>query len=188
MAFTHWSGEFGATTLAANHILLQFISFSAFFLDSYAHVTEAQIGKAIGANNKQAFDTITRKGTVLALGNALLLATAFWLFGNFAVQSLTDIPEVIERTQSLLVFAIVYICLSFAAFQCDGIFIGANAGPALRNSSLGSTLVFAGLWLLLLKGYGIHGLWLAFIGYVVARALFLIAHLPQLYRSAFKGS
>ena len=38
--FTDQAARFGDTQLAANHILLQFISFSAFFLDGFAYVSE----------------------------------------------------------------------------------------------------------------------------------------------------
>ena len=53
--FNDQGARFGDSILAANHILLQFISFSAFFLDGFAFVTEALAGRAFGARQPAAF-------------------------------------------------------------------------------------------------------------------------------------
>src|SRR5690625_5233451 len=53
--FANEWAKFGDGTLAANHILLQFISLSAFFLDGYANVAEALVGQAYGARNPRHF-------------------------------------------------------------------------------------------------------------------------------------
>src|SRR5690606_22808319 len=47
--FANAGARFGDVTLAANHILLQLVSFSAFFLDGFAFVAEARVGAAWGA-------------------------------------------------------------------------------------------------------------------------------------------
>ncbi|MGO1520276.1 MAG: MATE family efflux transporter, partial [Sphingobacterium sp.] len=53
--FANQGAEFGDTILAANHVLLQFVSLSAFFLDGYAHVAEMLTGKAYGAKDRLSF-------------------------------------------------------------------------------------------------------------------------------------
>ena len=53
--FINQSAKFGDTVLASNHILLQLIAFSAFFLDGYAFVVEALVGGAIGAKRSDVF-------------------------------------------------------------------------------------------------------------------------------------
>lgn len=182
LAFTHWSTDFGATTLAANHILLQLISFSAFFLDGYAHVTEAYIGQALGSKQKAHLIHTIKRSTILAGITAIALSSSFYIADTAIIKSLTSLPDVVETAHHLFIYAVIYITCSFAAFQCDGIFIGANAGAALRNSSIAATLVFISLWLLFLQEHGVKGLWIAFIGYVIARAIFLGLHLPKLLR------
>src|SRR5690606_28903651 len=49
--FANQGARFGDVTLAANHILLQLVSFSAFFLDGFAFVAEALVGAAMGARD-----------------------------------------------------------------------------------------------------------------------------------------
>src|SRR5690625_5564047 len=64
--FANEGAKFGDGTLAANHILLQFISLSAFFLDGYANVVESLVGQAYGAKNHQRFRRAIHDSTVLA--------------------------------------------------------------------------------------------------------------------------
>lgn len=81
-----------------------------------------------------------------------------------------------------LPYAAIYILCSFGAFQRDGIFIGATRTRDMRIAAALSMLVFlAALW----SGFSQQdrGLWMAFIAYVVARALGLILFYPSLRRS-----
>jgi MATE family multidrug resistance protein len=62
--------------------------------------------------------------------------------------------------------------VSYSAFLWDGIFIGATAGKEMRNAMLISTLVvFFPAYILAGKYLGNHGLWLAFILFMVARSV-----------------
>lgn len=181
--FTNQSARFGDVVLAANHVLLQLISFSAFFLDGFAFVVESLVGKAVGARDRQLFDLAVRRTTVLAAFTALLLATLAGFAGPLLVGWLTDLPEVVTTAVRLLPLAVGYILLSFAAFQLDGVFIGATCTAQMRNASAASLLVFLGFWLLLTGQSGVVGLWWSFILYVCARALALLAYYPRLRRS-----
>src|SRR5690606_12591460 len=61
--FTNAGARFGDTVLAANHVLLQMISFSAFFLDGFAFAAEGLVGRAAGARQRAAFDAAVRHST-----------------------------------------------------------------------------------------------------------------------------
>src|SRR5699024_12825175 len=67
-------------TLAANHILLQFISMSAYFLDGFANVTEMIVGQAYGAKKRQRFVRAVIDNTVVAAVSALMLSLILMLF------------------------------------------------------------------------------------------------------------
>lgn len=180
--FTNQGARFGDTTLAANHILLQLVSFSAFVLDGFAFATEVLVGRAIGRGNRSEFDHALRSTTELALLSALALAATVGLFGSSFIALLTTLPEVQQDASTHLPYAALYIALSVGAFQLDGVFIGATRTGAMRDASLASLLAFLGFsWLLVPSGQNV-GLWLAFIGYVVARAACLGAALPSLRR------
>src|SRR5690606_24973648 len=172
-----WFGSpgarFGDVTLAANHLLLQLVSFSAFFLDGYAFVAEALVGGAVGARDLPRMRRAVRLSSELALGTAVALALAIWLLGGTVVALLVSLPDVIAAAHAYLPWAALYVLLSVAAFQLDGVFIGATRTREMRNAGLVSLAAFllcawpaAALW-------GNHGLWAAFVLFVVARALAL---------------
>ena len=181
--FINQSAKFGDTVLASNHILLQLIAFSAFFLDGYAFVVEALVGGAIGAKRRDVFDLAVRRSTVLALITAILLALIIALVGDIAVILMTDISSVRLATNQLLPFAALYVLFSFAAFQLDGIFIGASFTRQMRGAAALSIAVYFIAWWALSDQHGIQGLWGAMIIYVVARAVALLLFYPSLRRS-----
>ncbi len=181
--FINQSAIYSGVVLAANHILMQLISFAAFFLDGYAFVVEALIGKAIGARNRLHFDVAVRRSTILAAFSALLLALLIWQFGEFAIALLTDLEPVRRATSDMLIFAALYVFVSFAAFQLDGIFIGASKTAQMRNAAVISVSIFMLAWWLLAAPYGVEGLWWAMIIYVAARAAALLMYFPALRES-----
>lgn len=178
--FTNQSARYGDVVLAANHILLQLISFSAFFLDGYAFVVEAIVGKSLGAGNSEQFTTAVKRSSILAAISALLLALIIWIWGNSFVALITEYDSVRETASSLLFLAALYVFFSFAAFQLDGIFIGASFTREMRNASLISIAVYLLAWWFLAQRFGVAGLWWAMILYVCARADALLLFYPRL--------
>ena len=181
--FTNQSAQFGDVPLAANYLLLQLIACSAFFLDGYAFVVESLIGRAIGAKNSVMFNQAVARSTLLALLTAIVLAAVLYLFGTVAIALLTDLPAVREAANELRYLAALYVLLAFAAFQLDGIFIGAAFTRQMRDAAAISSVAFLLLCWLLLEPYAMVGLWWAFIAYVCVRALALLIYYPALRRS-----
>jgi len=181
--FTNQSAIHGDEVLAANHILLQLISFSAFFLDGFAFVGESLVGQATGARNLSLFDRAVRRTTELAFITAVLLAFIVLLLGRQIIAGLTDIASVQALAGGMLIYAGIYIVLSFAAFQLDGVFIGATFTVQMRNASIIAVAFFLVAWWLLASRFGVAGLWWSFIIYVCARAAALLIYYPGLRRS-----
>ncbi|HVS66452.1 MAG TPA: MATE family efflux transporter [Thermoanaerobaculia bacterium] len=181
--FTDQSARFGDTLLAANHVLLQLVSFAAFFLDGYAFASESLVGAAIGARRLDAFDAAVKRTTELAAVTAVVLAAGFLVLGRPIVHGLTDLEPVREAATRHLPFAAGYVLVSFAAFQLDGIFIGATRTRDMRNASILSLLLFLAAWWPLAGRLGNRGLWIAFIVYVIVRALTLAVRFPALRES-----
>lgn len=180
--FIDQGARLGTVTLAANHLLLQLVTFSAFFLDGYAHVAESLVGAAKGAGDRRRFDLALRRTSEVAVITALLLAVAILLLGPFAVSVLTDLVVVQETARAYMTPVATYVACSVLAFQLDGVFIGATETRLMRNMSLLSVIGFVGLCVLLAERYANTGLWWAFVGYVVLRGLSLLSVLPRLRR------
>lgn len=180
--FANQGARFGDAILAANHVLLQFVSFSAFFLDGYAYVVEMMVGKAVGARDEARFRRDLRQANQLAGATAVVLALLFLVLGQVAIHGLTSDAGVRAVAQQYLPYASGYILLSFYAFQMDGVFIGATKSAEMRNASVFSFLVFVGSGTVLAAQLGNAGLWLAFIGYVAVRGLSLAFYLPRVFK------
>jgi multidrug resistance protein, MATE family len=180
--FVRQSAQFGDDVLAANHILLQFISFSAFFLDAYAYVAEALVGEALGAGDSARFEQAVLFTSQLAGLTALVLGAIIWLTGDMLVQLLNSHPAVWQAASAGLPLAALYVMLAFAAFQLDGIFIGTSQTRAMRNAAIVSVACFVPASLLFSFWWHLAGLWAAFVLYVIMRALTLGYHLPELRR------
>src|SRR5690606_7933977 len=174
--------RFGDVALAANHLLLQLVSFSAFFLDGFAFVAEARVGAAWGARDRAGFRNALRVTSELAACTALALAVLVLLAGVPAVHALTSLPLVREAAVQHLPWAALYVLLSVAAFQLDGVFIGTTRTREMRQAALVSLAVFLLAAWPMAAAWGNHGLWAAFVAYVVARALALLPWLRRMDR------
>lgn len=180
--FANQGADFGDQVLAANHVLLQFVSLSAFFLDGYAHVAEMLTGKAFGAKDKAYFIEQVRHSSILAGITALTLACSVYMLSDLLIPLLTKDMQVQAIASAHSLYAAIYIALSFAAFQLDGIFIGVTKSEEMRNATLMALFIFIGSALLLTTPYGNVGLWISFIIYVVARAITLGIYYPKILR------
>lgn len=180
--FANEGAKFGDYTLAANHVLLQFVTLSAFFLDGYAHVVEMLVGKAFGARDKPAFILQVKQSTVLAGATAVLLALIVFLFSDTVIPLLTKDLQVQTIASNYKNYAVFYILFSFVAFQLDGVFIGVTKSKEMRNATIMALIAFLGLGLILVQHYGNDGLWIAFIFYVVVRGFALGLYYPKILK------
>ncbi len=160
------------TILAVNSLLMQFFMFFSFLIDGFAHAAEALTGRFIGAGNKPALTRSVRLLFMWGTGIAVFFTILYLGGGNFIFRLLTNNPEVISNARPFFFWVIIIPVVSFAAFLWDGIFIGATAGREMRNAMLISTLlVFFPAYLILGRLWGNHGLWFAFILFMLSRSL-----------------
>ena len=171
--FTNEAAKYGVVALAATHIVLQIMAFTAFFLDGFAYVAEAETGQSYGAKDKKLFNAALHKTTVLAGFTAALLAVLVAIAGGALVELLTDLTDVVVLSKVLLPICAVYVFASFPAFQLDGVFIGTSRTKEMRDASILSVIVFMLAVWALSESLGLAGLWWAMVVFVVARALSL---------------
>lgn len=178
----------GADVLAGNAVLLQFIAVCAYFLDAFAHVTETVTGKAAGRRDWQALRNAFARASELAALFAILLTAMLWLFGETMVFAMTTDPATREVALRYLPWCVLVPVLGFASWQLDGLMIGTTRGALMRNAMIASLLIYLALDALLRPWLGGDGLWLAFLGYYVARAAALAVGWPALRRDIGAGS
>jgi multidrug resistance protein, MATE family len=165
-------GEADETILAVNSLLMQFFMFFSFLIDGFANASEALTGKFIGAGDRKSLERTIRLLFLWGGGISLFFTLLYLLGGNTIFKVLTNNPEVIANARPYFFWVVMIPLVSFTAFLWDGIFIGATAGPEMRNAMLISTLaVFFPAYILAGRLMGNHGLWLAFILFMIARGV-----------------
>ena len=184
--FTAQGARAGDLILAANAILMHFLSVSAYFLDGVAYATEALTGKAIGARNRVRFADAVRLSSIWAAVLSCALGSAFWLGGGWLIDVITLNEVIRDLARTYLSWAALAPVIGVACFQLDGIFIGATRTRDMRNMMLVSLMIYLLAWAALTPPLGNHGLWAALMTLFVARAMTLAAHLPALMRDAFR--
>ena len=160
------------TILAVNSILMQFFMFFSFLIDGFAHASEALTGKFIGAKDRSSLSKTIKLLFIWGTGISLFFTLVYLLGGNLIFRALTNNPEVIANAKPYFFWVIIIPMVSYTAFLWDGIYIGATAGKQMRNAMLiSSLLVFFPAYFLASKFMGNHGLWFAFILFMIARSI-----------------
>ena len=180
--FTNEGAKSGDVLLAANAILMQFVTFSAFFLDGYALAAESLVGVAVGARNRRQYSLTLRYISELGFVNSIILSVLFAVAGPWVIDILTNVPEVRATARDYLIWAIVTPAISLWCYLLDGVFIGATCTREMRNAMIVSLLAYLAAWYVLQSGFANHGLWLSLQVYFVARAASLAFYLPNVRR------
>lgn len=176
----------GETTVAANALLLNGLLLTAYALDGLAHAVEALSGHAIGARNRLAL----RRVLIVSGGWSFLASIGFGLFflcaGHLFIQLQTNIPAVRDTAITYLPYLAALPLITVWSYLLDGLFIGATRAREMRNAMLTAVAVSLPMgWLL--QDLGNHGLWLAFLTFMLLRGvcLGLIARKLQRERKWF---
>ena len=171
LSFIRYGGLIGVTTLAANSLLMQLFTLFSYFMDGLAYAAEALVGEAIGARAYRRLDDtvslILRTGAVTALTVSLLYLAIPHPF----LTLLTDKEEVLRRALDYSYWMGAVPLVSFGAFLWDGILVGATDSKTMGLAMIFAALTFFLVAQLTLVPFGVHGLWLAFLSYLLVRSL-----------------
>lgn len=181
--FQNAGARMGDVVIAADQVLLQFISFWAFVLDSFAFTAEAEVGAAIGRRSRADFRRAVRITSELALACGLAFAAITLLAGPAIIGAVVQDEAVAAQAMRLLPWCAAVPAIGVAAWQCDGIFIGATRTRTMAVAALAAAGLYILCDLMLRPAFGVHGLWAAFLLYYVFRAGTLAVAYPALERS-----
>ena len=170
--FTNQSAKLGDNILSVNMILLQFFYIFSYFTDGFAYAGEALVGKFIGARDSENLRSVVlhlfKWGALISVPFAILYA----LFPTTFVKMISDNPVIISEIRPYYIYMVLIPIITFAAFLWDGIYIGATASKAIRNTMIiSSIMIFLPMWYFMTPLWNNHGLWIAFLGFIIARGV-----------------
>jgi len=200
IGFTVISARYGDLLLAVSSIMMKILMIFSYFTDGFAYAGEAMTGKYIGAGDSPMLKRTVKWTFIWSMGVALLFIGIYHFAGIPLLKMMTSDTAVIEASRAYLPWLLLMPVVGCAAFTWDGIYIGATASRAIRNSMLWAVVAFAVVWasgiglLRLLPslegkdvmegmtGYGyaaMHVLMAAYFAHLLARTV----HLSVRYRS-----
>ncbi len=179
-SFLFLGAGLGDVTLAANQVLLQFLSITAFALDGFAFAAEALIGNTVGRGDRAGLRRAAVMTSQWGVGLSLVLAGAFFFAGPVLIDTMSTAAPVRAAAREFLPWIVAAPVIGIAAWMLDGIFIGATRTREMRQAMVQSGLVYALAAAVLLPLYGNHGLWGALMVLNVSRGITLAWRYPAL--------
>ena len=180
---TRLSAQSGDVILAANAILLQVLSISAFALDGVAVSAETLSGQAAGRRDWPRFLMIIKRTGIVSYGLAILLSAIWWLAMPTYLGFMTNIESVFALAYEYHMYAVLLPLVGVGAYWLDGIFFGLTAGNVIRNAALILAAIFFPLSWLLYQQWDMTGIWLSVWCLLLLRLIILGGFLFRAHQS-----
>ena len=168
--------------------VMKLLMIFSYFTDGFAYAGEAMTGKYIGAKDGLRLSQTVKWTFVWSMGIAFIFMGIYQFAGVPLLRMMTSDATVVEASKEYLPWLLLMPVIGCAAFTWDGIYIGATASKAIRNSMLWAVVGFAAVWfagiacLNLLSpdatDYGriaMHILMAAYFAHLLARTIYLSA-------------
>ena len=190
IGYTIIAAGLGDLMLACSSIMMQLLMIFSYFTDGFAYAGEALTGRFIGAGDEGMLKKAIRHVFVWSMSIAVLFVWIYWICGVPLLQFMTSDGSVVTACKAFLPWLIAMPPLGCAAFTWDGIYLGATATKAIRNSMLGAAASFlliylAGVALFHPEGQdGIQLLMVAYFAHLAFRTVYLTL---QFRKNQFSG-
>ncbi len=148
IGFTVISARYGDVLLAVSSIMMKILMIFSYFTDGFAYAGEAMAGKYIGAQNKAMLRQTVRWTFVWSMAIAVIFMGIYHFGGVPLVRLMTSDSTVVEVSGEYLPWLLLMPVIGCAAFTWDGIYIGATAARAIRNSMIWAAVSFALVWII----------------------------------------
>lgn len=147
IGFTTLSARYGDLLLAVSSIMMKILMIFSYFTDGFAYAGEALTGRSIGAGDRTTLRRTVIWTFIWSMGIAMIFMGIYHWAGVPLVRMMTSDQDVVEMSRTYLPWLLLMPIAGCAAFTWDGIYIGATASRAMRNSMLWATAAFAAVWL-----------------------------------------
>lgn len=162
----------GKETIAAHTIAANIWLFTAFFIDGYGAAGNVLGGRLLGAKSYKDLWTLTKRLNLYNLIVAgLLMITAFLFYKSSGLLFSKD-ESVLQIFYTVFFIVILMQPLNSITFTLDAIFKGLGETAYLRNTLLSATFLgfIPMIYLSKYMGWGLTGIWIAFVVWMFIRA------------------
>lgn len=180
--FNALSASVSTTLLAANAVLLVFITLISSSLDGFAAAAETLCGEAVGAKDSTRLKQALVSTGAFSVSLAMTLTLFFALAGPWMIAGLTSQNNIVSTALQYLPFVVAMPAITFISYWLDGVFIGLRKTRAMRNVVLAAfVLGFLPCRFLLgpLDGYA---LWISFCCFHFIRSFLMFVSFCFIYR------
>ena len=185
--FTSLAARYGDNLLAVSTIMMKLMLLYSYFIDGFAYAGEALTGRYVGAREINQLKKAIRVLFVWTFIIAFISTIAYAFAGEPIFRLMTNNVDVLSAAHDYLPWLLVVPVLSCIAFILDGIFIGATASVAIRNTMLLSAASFFVAFFLLEDVLALHALFLAYMVHLVVRTIMMSAQLKSQVLSKARG-
>ncbi|MDE6353000.1 MAG: MATE family efflux transporter, partial [Muribaculaceae bacterium] len=165
--------------------LMQFFVIFSYFMDGFAFAGEALTGKSIGAGDKSLMKLTVKHLFGFGVGLSILFSLLYTVGGDLVLNILSNEQYVLQATSDFRWWVVTVPLAGFSAFIWDGIYIGATQTKWMLTAVFSAMVVFFTILAIAYPTMGNHGLWLAFISYLIIRGLVLTLTYHKIERVHF---
>ena len=146
IGFTVISARYGDTMLAVSSIIMKLLLVFSYFTDGFAYAGEALTGRFIGAEDRDGVRAAVKGCFAWGWGLAGAFMLLYGLGGVPAFRLLTSDITVVDAGREFIPWLLLMPLIGVPAFIWDGIYTGATATSAMRNSTLLCAVGFFAVW------------------------------------------
>ena len=173
VGFTSLSAKYGDVALAVCSIMMKLMMLFSYFVDGFAYAAEALTGRFIGAKDATSLHRAVKIIFVWSGIIGVVSTFVYLIAADDMILLMTKDTNVIEASGEYIGWMLVMPIISCLAFTWDGVYIGATASKAIRNSMLWAVVGFFAVYYALSHSLGLHALWGAYIIHLLARSAYL---------------
>jgi multidrug resistance protein, MATE family len=178
--FTNLSSILGTEVLTTNAVLLEVVTFAAFFIDGLAFATESWAGVLHGQGTTDGLVRLLRVSGIASLLLGVGVAIAFMVAPVQLFSLLTSHTDVVVRLQQYVIWLLPVLGFGSIAYMLDGYFLGLTSGKILRNAAVLAMLIgFVPMAAIAWYFRSSHLLWLALTLFMMGRVVALGIQVPK---------
>lgn len=170
------AARFGEASLAAHQVMMQLWNFLTLVLDSLAIAAQALTGAALGHGSVRRAHRVGRLVTLYSTAIAAVLAVAFALGAHTLPRLFSNSQLVLETMSTPWWILVAMIVAGGVVFALDGVLLGAADASFLRTATILAVVLgfLPGVWLALLLGTGLTGVWCGLLAFVILRMVAVV--------------